>query len=101
YADCVTKIVLVRHNGFQRTLRKRTMANLAAAGPARPSRFSYAKWRKVVMQNEPLRLFAAAVGIEHLRLLDRRQRSERHRLSFPTLKNGRAVRSWSNAHFAT
>src|SRR5207249_65075 len=48
------------------------MADLAPAGPACPSRFSYAKWRKVVMQNEPLRLFAAAVGIQHLHFLTQR-----------------------------
>ena len=39
------------------------------------------------MQNEPFRLFAAAVSINHLRLLDRRERGQRDRLSFAALEN--------------
>ena len=53
------------------------------------------------MQNEPLRLLAAPVSIEHLRFLDRRQRGKRDRLGLAALENGRAVRPRQGAHFAT
>ena len=76
------------------------MPDLASTGPACPSRFAHAKWRKIVVQNEPLRLFAAAVSINHLRLLDRRQGSESNRLGFSALKYGRTVRARQNAYFA-
>src|SRR6188472_931187 len=77
------------------------MPDLASTGTACPPRFAYAKWRKIVVQNEPLRLFAAAVSIKHLRLLDRRQRSEGDRLGFSALKNGRTVCARQTTYFAT
>jgi len=52
------------------------------------------------VQNEPLRLLAATISIEHLRLLDRCQRGKRKRLGFAALKNGRAVCARQHAHFA-
>ena len=53
------------------------------------------------MQNEPLRSFAAAVSINHLRFLDGRQRGERDRLGFAALENRRTVRTRQDTHFAT
>ena len=53
------------------------------------------------MQNKPFRSFAAAVSINHLRFLYRRQCRECHRLRLATLKNRRTVRARQNAHFAS
>src|SRR5439155_27016428 len=100
-ADGVTKIVFTRYHRFDGTLRQRTMTDLAPPRAARSSRFAHAERRKIVVQNEPLRLFATAVSIEHLRFLDRRQRGKRDRLGFAALENGRAVRARQEAHFAT
>src|SRR5438874_4366175 len=66
----VTKIVCARHDWFERALCQGSVANLAPARPAGPPGFADAEWRKIVMQNEPLRLFAAAVSIDHLRFFD-------------------------------
>src|SRR5262245_60015316 len=77
------------------------MADLTPAGSACSPSFAYAKRRKIIVQNEPLRLFATAIGVQHLRFLDRSQRSQRDGLSFSTLKNSRTVRARQNAHFAT
>ena len=52
------------------------------------------------MQKEALRLFAAAVGVDHLRFFDRRERGERERLGFAALENGRAMRARQHADFA-
>src|SRR5207237_2257502 len=74
--------------------------NLAPAGPACAPGFAYAKWRKIVVQNESLRLFAATVGINHLRLFDRSECGERERLGFTALKNRRTVCARQYAYFA-
>jgi hypothetical protein len=52
------------------------------------------------MQNEPLRLFAPAVSINHLRFLDWGERSQRNCLCFAALENGRTMRARQDAHFA-
>ena len=45
-------------------------------------------------------MFATAIGIDHLRLLDGRESRESEGLRFAPLKNGRAVRTRENADFA-
>src|SRR5207249_9784034 len=100
-ADGVTKIAFTRYHRFEGTLRQRTVTDLAPPGPARSSRFAHTERRKIVVQNEPLRLLAAPVSIEHLRFLDRRQRGQRDRLGFAALENRRAMRPRQGAHFAT
>ena len=45
-------------------------------------------------------MFAAAVGVDHLRFFDRREGGERHRLRFAALENGRAMRAREDADFA-
>ena len=45
------------------------------------------------MQQKAFRLFAAAVGIDHLRFFDRGESGERERLRFAALENGRAMRA--------
>src|SRR5437762_698709 len=52
------------------------------------------------MQQKPFRLFAAAVGIDHLRFLDWREGGECEGLGFAALKNGRAMRAWQHSDFA-
>ena len=53
------------------------------------------------MQNETLRCFTAAVSVDVLRFLDRRECDQRERLCFATLKNRGAMRAWKHADFAT
>src|SRR5438477_2965269 len=96
----VTKIVCARHDWFERALRQRSVANLAPARTAGPPGFAYAEWRKIVMQNEPLRLFAAAVSIDHLRFFDRRECGEGERLGLAALENCRTMRARENADLA-
>src|SRR5437762_2682762 len=62
--------------------------------------FAYAERRKIVMQNEPLRLFAAAVSIDHLRFFDRRECGEGERLGLAALENCRTMRARENADLA-
>ena len=76
------------------------MADFATAGAAGAAGFAHAEWREIVVQNEALRLFAAAVGIDVLRFFDRRQRGESQRLGFAALENGRTMRARQNADFA-
>ena len=76
------------------------MADLAPARAAGSPRFAHAERREVVVQNEPLRLFAAAVSVQHLRFFDRRQSGQGECLRFAALENGRAMRARQHAHFA-
>src|SRR5437762_4061243 len=52
------------------------------------------------MQQKAFRLFAAAIGIDHLRFLDWREGGEGEGLGFAALKNGRAMRAWQHPNFA-
>ena len=96
----VTKIVFARHDRLEGALCQRPMANLASARPAGASRFADAERRKIVMQNEPLRLFAAAISIDHLRLFDRRECGEGERLGLAPLENCRTMCARQNADLA-
>ena len=69
------------------------MADLATARAAGAAGFADAERREVVMQDETLRCFAAAVGVDVLRFFDRRQGGERERLGFAALENRGAVRA--------
>src|SRR5207249_11201138 len=73
YADGVTKIIFTRHHRLERTFRQGAVADLAPAGAAKPSSFANSERRGTVMQQKPLRLFAADVGIDHLLFLDWRE----------------------------
>src|SRR5947207_12409869 len=77
------------------------MADLTPARSAGSPGFAHAERREIVVQNESLGLFAAAVGIEHLCLFDRRQSRQRERLGLAPLENGGAMRAGQHAHFAT
>src|SRR5207245_5704822 len=77
------------------------VAKLSPPRTARPACFAYSIWWKVVMQTKPLPWFAPAVSINHLRFLDWGERSERDRLGFAALENGRTMRARQDAHFAT
>ena len=52
------------------------------------------------MQNEPLRSFATAVSIDHLRLFNRRERGQGECLCFAALENCRTMRARQNADLA-
>ena len=64
------------------------MADFAAPGGAHAAGFADAERREIVVQKKALRLHAAAVGIDVLRFLDRRQGRERERLCFAAMENG-------------
>src|SRR5947209_20635956 len=53
------------------------------------------------MKNEALRLFAAAVGVDHLSFLNRRQGGESEGLGFSALENSRAVGAGNHSGFAS
>ena len=76
------------------------MADFAPARAADAAGFADAEGREVVVQKETLRGFAATVGVDVLRLLDRRERDERQRLRFATLENGRTMGAREDADFA-
>ena len=76
------------------------MADFAPACAADAAGFADAEWREIVVQEEALRFFAAAVGIDVLRFFDRRESGERDRLRFAALENGRAMRARQHADFA-
>src|SRR5205085_11065457 len=99
-ADGVTEILGAGNYRLERALGKRSMADLATAGAARPSGNAYAEWREAVMKQKTLRSFTAAIGVDILRFYDRRQRDESERLGFAALKNGRAMRARQDADFA-
>ena len=52
------------------------------------------------MQQKAFRLFATAVGVDHLRFFDWSERSQCQCLRFTALKNGRAMRARQHRHFA-
>ena len=76
-ANRVAKIVFARHDRLDRTFRQSAMTDLTPPGSAGPTSFANTERWKIVMQNETLRLFAAAVSVDHLRFFDRRQCGER------------------------
>ena len=67
------------------------MADFPPARPAEAAGFADAEGREVVVQKETLRGFAATVGVDVLRLLDWRERGQRHRLRFAPLEDGRTM----------
>ncbi len=100
-ANRVAKVFFARYHGFKRAFGERAMADLASPGCAGSSGFSDAEGRKVVMQNKTLRLFSAAVRIEHLRFFRRRQCGQGQRLRFAPLEQGRTMGARQHADFAT
>ena len=76
------------------------MADFPPARAAEAAGFADAEGREVVVQKETLRGFAATVGVDVLRFLDRRERGQRHRLRFATLENGRTMGAREDADFA-
>ena len=51
------------------------------------------------MENETLRSYSAAVGVDVLGFFNWRERYKGERLGFAALENGRSVRAWQHAHF--
>ena len=98
--DRITEIVFVWHNRFERALGQSAVTDFAPARAAGSSRLANAEWRKIVMKNEALRLYAAAVSVDVLRFFYRRQSREREPLCFTALENGRAVRAGNHSNFA-
>src|SRR5205814_8541918 len=84
----VTKVIFTRDHRLQRTFRQGAVTDLAAARAAKPSGFADRERREIIMQQKPLRLFAAAVSIDHLRFLVRGERGKGEGLRFAALKNG-------------
>ena len=76
------------------------MADFAAARATEATGLTDAERREIVMQKEALRIFAATIGVDHLRFFDRRERRKRHRLGFAALENRRTVGAREHTDFA-
>ena len=98
-ADGVGKFFFRRHDGQERPLGERAMADLAPPGRAQWPRLAHAEGREVVVMHEALELFEAE-PVELLLVADRTERHDAQRLGLAPGKEGGPVGAGQHPDFA-
>ena len=99
-AEGVGEVLLAGDNREDRALCECSVADLAAILSAEAAGLADAERREVVVQQEALGGLAAAVAVDHLRLVGRAERGKGERLGLTACEESRSVRAGQNGGLA-